>query len=456
MKKIVAILGAALCISGSVLAQEAGKEPAKGAFLGSDNDQKEYLIGAPADNWFINFGGGVQTFIGNEYEKSACLNPVTPAAYLEIGKWLIPGVAISLQVSGFNSVGQTRYSLNPYADFSEPNPTGTYSYKQIKFFNMAVNGMVTFDWTNIFNGYEKGGRRKVHILTPIGLGFAYVNGENVNTNPKAAGNKDNFELDFVAAIIPEITLSENIRLVPAIRFQMERGSVDFSGRDLDSAPEAQQSKCRFDFQPAFTLGLKFNLSGTKKGATHKTKYRGEVPTMHVFQAAPTAQLVEVVKTIPAEVVPAPVVAAVEDHAQAVNAGQSALNPLEEVLAGVTGISEFVFFPLGESTLDLNAETRLKLYADTIKESDDKAKFFIIGAADKVTGSEKLNYELSVSRCKAIYNKLVKNYGVYPGKLEIRALGGVEEYKEMNLNRLGIITQSSDALSTVLDKYSKKY
>lgn len=469
MKKVVLTLGLLGLVLAPSFAQtiEQPAEEQKGNYLGVDNDEKEYLIGAPADNWWIGFGAGIQTYIDNQPEKSACWNPITPAVYVEVGKWLIPDLAVSLQLSGINSVSQTRYSLNPFTDYTGvANPTGNLPWHQINFFNFALNGYVTLDWTNMCLGYERGSARKVHILTPVGLGCAYVTGKGVNKNPKAIQKPNNFELDFSAAFIPMITLSENIRLVPAIRLQLERGSLNY-GAYFD-----ENVSRHIDFQPYLTLGLNFNLSGTKEGATHKTKYHGDVATNHVFIPVENSYTMKVIydkiaalkadnddlknqlAAVPAPV-PVPVALAADQKAVDDGAAKRPLSAMEEILLNTDDAgSVLVYFDINSSKLDLNAQRRIENFAAYIKNSAPETKFYIIGAADSATGNEKINNDLSNRRCKAVYDKLVKECGISPAKLELKPLGGIAEYGENYLNRLGLCAESTSNLTSIVDKWSK--
>ena len=80
----------------------------RGIALGADRDTLKFLIASPFDNWYINVGGGIQTFIGNEIESSARHNKLNFNGQVEIGKWIIPDIAVSLRYSIFNVDGQTR------------------------------------------------------------------------------------------------------------------------------------------------------------------------------------------------------------------------------------------------------------------------------------------------------------------------------------------------------------
>lgn len=486
MKKLATILGTVLIVCAPAFAQEAQEKSTK-SYTGTDNDSKEYLIGAPIDNWFFAAGAGVQTYIGNEVVKSAKWNGINPAVYVEIGKWILPDLAVSLHLSGFNMSGQTRYTLNPFVDFTgiPAGADGYVPYQKFNALNFALNGFVTMDWTNLIYGYEKGGSKKVHLLTPVGLGCAWLNGKTINPRSneihvmgKQAGHSNNFELDFSVALIPEIYLSENVHLVPALRLQFERGSMDFTSYASEGG--------RFDFQPSATIGVRVNLSGTK-GGKHQTRFHGDKDNLHVFVPVESSHTVDViegrVRTLAAEADglkgdlaaaqkdlgdaqkglddAQKTIDALQDDIDALKAGADSrpLNAMEEILLGAsTGElgSVMVWFPINEWTLDYNSKMKLDQFVQYVNNADEKKVFYIIGAADKATGNDKINDNLSINRCKAVYNYLVKQLGAYPGKFELRPLGGIDEWEKNELNRVGIVVESSDAMTAIVDKYSKKY
>lgn len=56
----------------------------RGLAFGADRDTLQYIIASPFDNWYLNIGGGLQTFIGNETDASARHNTLDYNAHLEV------------------------------------------------------------------------------------------------------------------------------------------------------------------------------------------------------------------------------------------------------------------------------------------------------------------------------------------------------------------------------------
>ena len=162
---------------------------------------------------FLSLSGGIQTFIGNELVASARMNKLNFNAKVEVGKWIIPDVAVSVRMSFFNVDGQTQYTLQPFVDYSvdEQNENGYYSFHGHA---LALLGFVTFDWTNFIMGYEAGKRNKLHVYTPIGLGASMLFGEQ--RNPRGSYElgsfRRNFELAYSFVLGLEYIASKHVTL----------------------------------------------------------------------------------------------------------------------------------------------------------------------------------------------------------------------------------------------------
>lgn len=80
-------------------------------------------------------------------------------------------------------------------------------------------------------------------------------------------------------------------------------------------------------------------------------------------------------------------------------------------------------------------------AEVIKKSDANTVYTITGYADKGTGSKKINERLSKERAQAVYDCLVKEFGVSESQLRIDYKGGVDNmfYDDPRLSR-AVITR----------------
>ena len=134
MKRTLVILTLLLATL-SVSAQNFAR---RGFALGADRDTLLYIIASPFDNWYITLGAGAQTFIGNELEASARQNKLNYNLKAEIGKWIIPDVAISLRFSYFDVDGQTKYGLNPFVDYTQ---VITHVFSSVLLLHLWIEGI---------------------------------------------------------------------------------------------------------------------------------------------------------------------------------------------------------------------------------------------------------------------------------------------------------------------------
>ena len=80
-------------------------------------------------------------------------------------------------------------------------------------------------------------------------------------------------------------------------------------------------------------------------------------------------------------------------------------------------------------------------ADAIKRLNNDVVYTVSGYADEATGNKSINERLSKERAEAVYNCLVKEYGVDAKQLEVRYYGGVNNmfYNDPRLSRATIIS-----------------
>ena len=102
----------------------------------------------------------------------------------------------------------------------------------------------------------------------------------------------------------------------------------------------------------------------------------------------------------------------------------------------------VTFQIGESRLSNEARVNLGFLAKVMKENNRKVVYTIIGYADKGTGSKTRNERLSKARAEAVYDCLVKEFGVPEATLNVAYEGGVDNmfYDDPRLSR-AVITEA---------------
>ena len=100
----------------------------------------------------------------------------------------------------------------------------------------------------------------------------------------------------------------------------------------------------------------------------------------------------------------------------------------------------ITFPINKSTVSNDARVNLGFLVKAIKAGSPNVVYNISGYADKGTGSKAINERLSRERAEAIFNVLVREFGVPASQLTISYYGGVDNmyYDDPRLSRAVIV------------------
>ncbi|MCR5589142.1 MAG: hypothetical protein K6F72_05965 [Bacteroidales bacterium] len=491
MRKRLLIIMAMLLATASVSAQRF----VRGFALGADRDTLQYIIASPFDNWFITPSVGIQTFIGNTPDKAAAWNKLDFGARVEVGKWIIPDVAVSLRLGLATAHSKSRHGgNNPWTDISNPiNYDGQKygPYYPISAYNLSMMGIVTFDWTNFLNGYEAGKRRHLHFYTPVGLGVMMMYGKIVNPNyvNKVNHNDDeikvemgqtqrNFELGFTGGLMTEYYATKHLSIYAAAELAFARGSIDDYNYNLDDGIR------RSDFMPSIYVGVKFNLLKSVSKYNPYTKSTSRERVNHEFLAFGTRNTVSTlqgrIERLNNQI---DSVQNLSDAKSAENmvmltemgkerdslqqrldsietfVGRPPANVIEELLNANEELglpATVVYYQLDKFDIDYNGLKKLQKFAKELNQLDDTLEYYVIGAADSITGSIPHNQWLSERRCEAAYNMLVKDFGVSANQLILMPVGGIMEYTPQENNRMALIILRTPQTEAIVTKWMEKY
>lgn len=455
----------------------SGQRFVKGFALGADRDTLQYIIASPFDNWYLSVSGGIQTFIGNELVASARMNKLNYNAKVEVGKWIIPDVAVSVRMSFFNVDGQTQYPLQPFVDYSvdEQNENGYYSFHGHA---LALLGFVTFDWTNFIMGYEAGKRNKFHIYTPIGLGASMLFGQQ--RNPKGSYElgsfRRNFELAYSFVLGLEYIASKHVSLHADVELFGSESTWDWTPYNNDYSI--------FDVIPSFNVGIKFNLLKsvnkfnpyTKSSAREKVNHeflsfgtRSTVSTLqgrieHLNRNIDSVLNLSHVKGERDSLTLADMSKERDSLQQRLDSvqdflGRAPVNVIEELLQSneLLGLpATIIYYQLDKYDVDYNGRKKLQKFAKELNSFDDTIEYYVIGAADSITGSIRHNQWLSERRCEAAYNILVNDFDVSSNQLLLMPVGGIMEYDPQENNRMALIIQRTPQTEEIVNKWIEKY
>lgn len=449
----------------------------RGIALGADRDTLKFLIASPFDNWYINVGGGIQTFIGNEIESSARHNKLNFNGQVEIGKWIIPDIAVSLRYSIFNVDGQTRYPLNPFVDFTDApiDAEGYFEYQPFHAHAMSFLGLVSLDWTNLFNGYEIGKRTKLHWRTSAGLGLSMLYGNQIN--PRSGENhvgdfRRNFELAFIFSGGFEYALNETFAIFSRIELFGSESTWDWSPYD--------NSRTIFDIIPSLNAGLRYNVLSHLTRYHYDTRISTRDTIYHEFQTAFDSNTVRTLQGTIAHL-ESERESIIDSFRELDHNDSIAIDSLNDELDRVRDLlkryedegkfgprdlipdlldvnkilglpSVVVYFELDKYNLDYNARKKLQEFAKKARDLSDTIEFYMIGSADSLTGSIPHNQWLSERRCEAVYKLVTENFGLSGNQFTQVYAGGINDEKPQENNRRVLVIQRTPITEEIVERF----
>ena len=449
----------------------------RGFALGADRDTLQYIIASPFDNWYLALSGGIQTFIGNELVASARMNKLNFNAKIEIGKWVIPDIAVSLRLYFFNVDGQTQYGRQPFVDYST-DARNDNGYTPFHAHAAAILGFVTLDWTNFVMGYESGKRNRWHVFTPIGLGMSMLYG--IQRNPvgsyEVGSFRRNLELAFSLGVGVEYIISEHVTIHSHLDLFGSESTWDWTPYKNDYSI--------FDLNPSLNIGVKFNLLKsitkfnpyTKTSAREKVNHeflsfgtRNTVSTLqgridHLNNAIDSVQNLSHVKGERDSLMLVDMSKERDSLQQRLDSvedflGRAPVNVIEELLQSNESLglpATIVYYQLDKYDVDYNGRKKLQKFAKEVNNLDDTIEYYVIGAADSITGSIRHNQWLSERRCEAAYNILVNDFNVSSNQLLLMPVGGIMEYDPQENNRMALIIQRTPQTEAIVNKWMEKY
>ncbi len=473
-KKILILLTILTALAGTASAQTFRR----GVALGADRDTLLYIIASPFDNWYLTLGGGVQTFIGNELEASARRNKLNYNLRAEVGKWVIPDLAVSLRFSYMTIDGQSRYGLQPFVNYLEdtPNDNGYYPFHANA---MTLTGYVTMDWTNFFLGYEVGKRTRTHIYTPIGLGMSMLFGSHrnprgVDETTQIGSFRRNWELCYNVALGVEYEVSQDLAVNAQFDLLGSESTWDWSPYD--------NSYSIFDVIPSFNIGVRLNLLSHVTKYNPYTKKSKRMKVNHEFLTVGSRgdlerQAGEVVRLREQRDSLAEEINRLEDDNKKmrtellgkydslqrcydsilneINKLRQPANMLEELIGAneLLGLpSTIVYYQLDRYDIDFNGRKRLQNFVREISSLDDTQEFYIIGAADSLTGTIRHNQWLSERRCEAAYRMMVKHFNADENQFLLVPVGGIMDYEPQENNRMALIILRTPETEAIVERW----
>ena len=362
------------------------------------NSKGPYITTGIWDNWFVTAGGGIQVYFGESDTHGNFSDRIAPALDISVGKWITPSVGMRLQYSGLKAKGWTD-GLLPYSHGS----ADADGYYKEKFNTMNLHADFLWNVSNEFGGENQ--YRFWSFVPYAGLGFAH-SWSNGSSNDELTAN---------------LGLLHNIRISDAFDI-----SVDMRAMFVNQRLAYTNGSNGVNVMGTITAGItyKINNVGFQRASDlivieDNTKYVEQIATLEQLLVQANAKRAALEKTIATQ--------------------NSEINEMQSVEATIPILPKLaIFFEIGKARLTEKSIINLGYLADIIKQYPDK-RFTIFASADKQTGTPKFNMQLSQKRGEAVYDVLVKKYGVKPEQLNIDAVGAQQQkFAEPQLNRVVVI------------------
>lgn len=371
------------------------------------NDSKGYSVQTNSfwKNWFLSIGGGAQTYFGDHNRQLLWKNRISPAFDVAVGKWFTPGIGVRGMFSGLTLKGATQGAYST-GELIEEKPYSGYflSYQEFNYMNLHVDVMLNM--TNLCCGFKE--ERVYNIIPYFGMGWAAV-----------LEDADRLQ----TGLTPGREVSANIGLINQFRLnRLLDLNVDIRGGYVQDRFDGEDGGRYGEGLLSATANLVWKIGGNTWDRS-KTIVRYDNRAINALREQ------------------------MDQLSRDNEALQKALEDCNEEKAAAAAkklavvAPNLVTFKINKSNLSKEARANLGLLAEVIKQCDSSVVYTITGYADAATGNKTINDRLSKERAEAVYNCLVKEFGVNPEQLRVEYKGGVENmfYDDPALSR-AVITR----------------
>ena len=370
MKKTF-LLATLVMLSLGAFAQKAEKAP--------------YITGKAFDHWFISVGGGVNMYFG-EFDREAKFGKrLAPALDVSLGKWFTPAVGARLQYSGLSTKGVTVAGA-PFAGTDVINNR----YLSEKFNINFIHADFLWNISSAIGGQRID--RFWEFIPFAGFGAAFA----------SANDRKNTELAFTAGLINKIRITDALSV-----------NLELRGMIVNQSFDGTSGGSKWEGMGSTTLGLTYKFGKKRKF----DKYEYIAPANY----APYNERIEALSGDLAEAD-----RKIDDLTSQLNEAKkaSAATPTQVKLR-IEIPQTYIFFGLNSYVISDRAQVNIDNLAKALKDMSPDRKIKLIGSADRSTGTEQYNMELSRMRAQAVRDALVAK-GVDASKFEVVALGDTNE------------------------------
>lgn len=379
MKRIAIIFAAFLC-SMSLTAQTVEDDAAWKLKADTVRALKHYKGG---DNWFIGIHGGVNHSLSENARFGSFGDMTKPSFGLSVGKYFSPAIGARVQFAYMKQ--QSRANSEAIEAYPEVYGDGNYGFNV---FAGYVDGL--FNLNNIFAQYDEDCR--FNVVGILGMGFNAASGfdDKVEAWDREPGE----------GFAPYKVYTNNNAYF-ALRAGLQFNYILSNALDLNleatfNATDDGYNGTRYDRKWDSYANLMLGLTYHFKDQYGDRRFR----YTEVNDQAYIDELNQKINDERAKVVPVPAPVVVEKKKEVI----------KNELLGMT-----VSFKIDKYNI---TDIQKKNVAEAVKYLDEHpdVNLIVTGYADIQTGNPAYNLKLSERRAQAVYNMMVKEFGVDPARI----------------------------------------
>ena len=371
-------------------------------------------------NWFIGIGAGAQMYFGDHDKQMRFVDRLTPNFELYFGKWFTPGLGIRLGANGYKIKGVSGWTGHNLAhpnvnyknyagyivDWNPATQTGKvyqhtpanvgYPLYETEQQYIHAHADVLFNLSQLVCGYNED---RVYSLIPYaGLGFA------ASLEKASPSGEHSHELSASVGILNRFRVSRALDINLDIRGAFFNDHFDQEDASLTPQGKiALTSGAWGEGLLTATLGVSYNIPRRGWDRSTNTTIRVNENVLNDLRNR-LGDLENQNNDLRRQL-------------------EAALNREVTPENVVSAIPLLVTFPINRWTLSNKDRVNLGFLADALK-ANPKLVYSVTGFADKGTGSKTRNIFLARKRAEAVYDCLVKEFGVSESQLKKDSQGGV--------------------------------
>lgn len=358
-------------------------------------DCKDHYSSSWRDNWYIQFGAGMQVpfvdkTVGDDYEHH-----ITAVYNLGFGHWFSP--YLGLRFSGY--YGKVHYDYDRFTSANAAN----------------LNFDLQWDMLNSICGVNPA--RTFSIIPYFGIGGMYTWGfpGRSATIPDGNGHRKTREwtLPVSAGIQVRLRLAKNVDFFADAR-------AAFVGDNFNNTVYADPIEANVSLVGGLSItfgeGRKFDRYNPCEYLDYINTLNGRVNDLRGELASTSAALAAAQAQLPCPEV------------------------TETTVIEQAPLMSSVRFTIDSSTITDEEMVNVYNCAQWMK-ANPGTTIVVQGYADKDTGTSDYNMSLSQRRCQSVADILINKYGIDPARIVLEANGSnVQPYETNNWNRIVLFTQ----------------